>query len=350
MLGPAGAAVGARGTLRSVVAALAVAALLAACSGGDVALDPLPPPPSTQARPSTTSPPDFTGVALPAVPAGRATMTTVVVGPGKGTIKGTVVGPDGTPVDGATIRVERLVGRSVAGIDVASAPDGSWSAQNVLGGGYRVRAWRVPDIAIAVPAFFFVGATETYSVDLKLERNFGTTPQPAIAPNPPVVGGTSNLVLQLSNRSVDPGGVVNGVAMAGATVELAGGSGWSVGLANPTVTDATGRARWELTCQGVGVQALRLVVNGAEQFQLALPACADPPTPVTTAPVASTVPGATTSRPPGSTTPTTSPVTTTTRPAVTTAPTTRPVTTTTGPAVTTVPTTRPVTTTTTRKP
>ncbi len=346
MLASPGAAGGARGALRSAVAAPAVAALLAACSGGDVALDPLPPPPSTQARPSTTAPPDLTGVALPAVPAGRVTTTTAVVGPGKATIKGTVLGPDGTPVDGATVRVERLVGRSVAGIDVASAPDGSWSAQNVLGGGYRVRAWRAPDIAIAVPAFFFVGATETYPVELKLERNFGTTPQPAMAPNPPLVGGTSNLVLQLSNRSVDPNGVVNGVAMAGATVELAGGSGWSVGLANPTVTDAGGRARWELKCLAAGAQQMRLIVNGAEQFQLALPACADPPTPVTTAPAASTVPGATTSRPPGSTTPTTRPVTTPTTP------TTRPVTTTTTiPAATTTTTTRPVTTTTTtRKP
>lgn len=291
-----------------------------------MALDPLPPPPSTRAQPSTSAPPDFSGVALPAVAAGRATTTTVALGPGKATIKGTVLGPDGAPVDAATVRVERLVGRAVATMDVASAPDGTWSAQNVLGGGYRVRAWRAPDITVGTPAFFFVGATETVPVELKLQRNFGTTPQPAVAPNPPVVGETSNLVLQLSARSVDPNGVVNGVAMAGATVELVGGSGWTVGLPNPAVTDGTGRARWDLICRASGVQALRLVVNGVEQFQLALPACGEPRAPVTTLPAVTTVPGATT-RPPGSTTPTTRPVTTT-RPPVTTT-TTRPATTTT---------------------
>lgn len=298
---------------RPALCALA-ALVLTACSGGDVALDPLPPPPSTQARPSTSAPPDLSGVVLPAVSAGRATTTTVALGPGVATVKGTVRGPEGAPVEGATVRVERMVGKAVAGIDLVSAADGSWSAQNVRGGGYRVRAWKVPDVAIAAPAFFFVGATETYTVELKLVRNFGTTPQPAVAPNPPVVGAVSNLVLQLSSRSVDPGGVVNGVPMSGATVALDGGGGWIVGAPNPTIADSSGRARWELTCRGAGVQALRLVVNGAEQFQLALPACADPPTPITTAAPATTVPGAATTRPTGAPTTITRPPTTTTRP------------------------------------
>ena len=289
---------------------------MGACSGGDVAVDPLPPPPSTQARPSTSAPPDFTGVALPAVGAGRVTTTTAVLGPGTATIKGTVLAPEGTPVENAVVRVERLVGKASARVDVASAPDGTWSAQNVLGGSYRVRAWRAPDIAQVKPAFFFVGATETFPVELKLERNFGTTPQPAVAPNPPVVGETSNLVLQVSSRSVDPEGVVQGVPMAGATVELAGGAGWTVGSPNPTVLDATGRARWELICSGVGIQPMRLAVNGGEQFQLALPPCAAPPPPPAAEPT--TLPGAATTRPPTTAIPTTRPVTTTSRPATTT--------------------------------
>lgn len=302
-----------------------VVALVGACSGGDPAVDPLPPPPSTQPRPSTTAPPDYTGVGLPGA-AGRATTTTVAIGPGTATVKGTVIGPDGTPTAGATVRVERLVGKAVASMDLASAPDGTWAALNVKGGSYRVRAWRSPDIAQTTPAFFFVGSTETYPVELKLERNFGTTPLPAVAPNTPFVGQSTNVVLQLSSRSVDPAGVVQGVPMAGATVALDGGAGWTVGLPNPTVTDAGGRARWELVCRGAGVQALRLVVNGAEQFQLALPACADPPVPVT---AASTAPRATTTTAPGATT--TRPATTTTRPPTTTTrpPTTAPPTTTT---------------------
>lgn len=320
---------------RHVVVAVVVA-LVGACSGGDSTVDPLPPPPSTQALPSTTAPPDYSGIALPGIASGRVTTTTVVLGPGKATVKGTVIGPDGTPTAGATVRVERLVGKAVASMDVASNPDGTWAALNVLGGSYRVRAWRPPDIAQVNPALFFVGATETYPVELKLERNFGTTPQPAVAPNPPVVGQFTNLVLQMSTRTVDPGGVVRGEAMGGATVSLAGGGGWTVGAPNPAVTDATGRARWDLICMGPGVQPLGLTVNGAETFQLALPPCAAPPTPTTVADATTTAPGAPTTRP-ATTTTTTRPTTTTTRPG----------TTTTRAAVTT---TRPPTTTTTKKP
>ena len=291
-----------------VPSGLLAALTLVACSQS-AAVEPLPPPPSTQPRPSTTAPPDYTGVILP-VPSGRTTTTTATLGPGVATVKGTVKGPDGTPAEAVTIRVQRLAGGSVATMDTVSAPDGSWSAQNVQGGAYRVRAWRQPDLALAAPAFFFVGATETYPVELKLEKNFGTTPLPAVAPNPPVLGQTTNLVLQLSSRSVDAGGVVQGVPMAGVTVELAGGGGWGVGQPNPTITDGTGRARWELVCRGVGVQPLRLTVNSVESFQLALPACAEPPAPPSTT---TTVPGASTTGPP-----TSAPGPTTTRPAATT--------------------------------
>lgn len=283
---------------------------LASCTGKDTATEPLPPPPSTRPLPSTTAPPDYTGVTLPVV-GGRTTTTTVVLGPGQATVKGTVKAPDGTPIAGVMIRVQRLAGNGVATMDTSTAADGTWSAQNVLGGAYRVRAWRAPDLAVTTPAFFFVGATQTFDVDLKVEKNFGTTPQPAVAPNPPVLGETTNLVLQLSSRSVDAEGVVSGVPMVAAVVELAGGAGWGVGLPNPTVTDSTGRARWELICRGVGVQPLRLTVNGAETFQLALPACAEPPPPPSSS--TSTVPGASSSTTkPAATTTTTKPATTTT--------------------------------------
>ena len=292
-----------------LVALVAVALVAPACAGRDTAVEPLPPPPSTRPLPSTTAPPDYSGVILP-VASGRTTTTTAVLGPGKATVKGTITAPDGTPIQGVTVRVQRLSGTSVASLDTASAADGTWSAQNVLGGAYRVRAWRVPDLAVTTPAFFFVGATETFDVVLQVEKNFGTTPQPAVAPNPPVVGETTNMVLQLSSRSVDAEGVVQGVPMVGVAVEVAGGASWGVGLPNPTVTDATGRARWELICRGAGVQPLRLTVNGTESYQLALPACAEPPPP----------PSSSTSAVPGASSSTTKPAatTTTTKPAATT--------------------------------
>lgn len=300
--------------------ALAVSALAGACSGADTAVEPLPPPPSTSALAPTTAPVDYSGVALPGVASGRTTTTGVAMGPGQASLKGRVVTSEGAPVEGATVRIERLSGAGVATLDLLSVADGAWTVPGVLGGRYRIRAWRQPDMALVEPALVFLGASQEGAVELRLGRHFGTTPVPSVAPLKPLVGEPTSLALQLTTRSVDTAGVVVGIPIAGATVELGGGAGWTVVAPNPTTTDAGGRARWQLICAGVGVQPLRLVVNGAEQFQLALPACGEPPPPSTTTVPAATVPG----------TPTTKPAVTTTRPPSTTtttrapAPTTKP--------------------------
>ena len=303
----------------------AVAALLAfsACAGGSEAIAPLPAPPRTSALASTTVPPDYSGVALPAVASGRTTTTSLPMGPGRATLNGRVVGPDGTPTASAMVKVERLVGGAVATTDLTAGADGTWSLPAVLGGRYRARAWRAPDLTVVNPALFFVGAADTIPVDIQLERHFGTTPIPAVAPSRPMVGQPTNLVVQVSSRSVDASGVVQGVPMVGASAELGGGAGWTVGPPNPAVTDGGGRARWELVCGANGAQPLRLTVNGAEQFQLALPACVDPPTTTTAVPGAP----ATTATTRGGVTTTTAtrpPTTVTTRPPATTTVTTRP--------------------------
>lgn len=292
-----------------VVGTIAVLAL-SACTGGGAAVEPLPPPPSTQPIPSTTTPPDYALVQLPTAERGRTTTTTLALGPGAVKFEGKVVDPEGAPVAGATIRVERLVEGAVAGIDVGSVADGTWKLGGVMGGRYRVRAWRTPDLAMVTPVQVFLGATDKAPLELKLERFFGTVPKPAIAPNPPVVGQPAGLVVQVSSRTVDGSGIVRGVPVAGAPAELVG-STWVAQTPNPTVTDAGGRVRWEVVCRAVGTQALRLVVAG-EPFDLDLPACAEPPPPPSPPVPGSTTPP-TTSRAgpsPSTTRPATSPTTT----------------------------------------
>lgn len=259
---------------RWLVMTVAGALALVACSTGRAEqAAPLPPPPSTQATTTTVVPPDLSQTVLPSV-RGATTTTTVALGPGPATVSGTVSGPGG-PVPGATVRIERFVGDEVASAEVLST-DGTWSLPSVAGGRYRVRAWRVPDLAQVEPTLVFVDARQPTPVALKLATFSGPFPSPALAPNPPVVGAAANLVVLVAQRSVDSTGVVRAVPMPGAQVALAGTGGWQVRSINPTVTDATGKGRWELQCRTSGAQPLSITVSGVETFPLTLPACVDP--------------------------------------------------------------------------
>lgn len=312
-------------------AALAAGAIsiviLSSCMTSDGrTVEPLPPPPSTIAPPSTTIAPDFSQVALPKV-RGATTTTRISIGPGGAAFKGTVIGPEG-PVPNAPVRVERLLGGAVAAADLVTLPDGTWELPGIRGGAYRVRAWRAPDLALVQPAFIFIGAKQVFPLELKIERYAGPFATAAVAPNPPVVGPPVNLAVQLSSRSVDERGFVVGVPLVGARATLSSATGtWLAASANPTLTDANGRARWDMRCRAAGAQPLSVIVDGAAApLTLTLPPCVEPAT--------TPVPG---TAPPSSRSPSSSPATllprpatTTTRPASTTT-TTRPTTTTTKP-------------------
>jgi hypothetical protein len=243
-------------------------ALLAACGGNSYSIpkpDPLP------SLPATTSAADFSNVQLAAVP-GRTT-TTIVLGPGGATLEGAVTAPDGLLVPGATVHIERLVGDSVASADVVSGPDGRWAAPRILGGRYRVRAWRVPDLALTKPVVFFLGATEhKKAVDLPLTQYTGIAVSASVAPNPPQVDDPINLVVRVAQQSVENNGVVRAAPIGNLPVELVGSGDWRVDSENPTVTDFNGDAFWQVRCRSSGSQPLAVLINN-EALPLTIPAC-----------------------------------------------------------------------------
>lgn len=281
---------------------------LAACADDDTIE--IPPPPSLAPSTSTTELPDFGEVGLKPVP-GRTT-TTIAVGPGAATLNGTVEGPDGA-VDGATVRVERLVGDAVAIADTPVLPDGTWSLPAVLGGRYRVRAWRAPDLALTKPEVFFLESKETKTLALRVSRYSGVAVTFDAAPNPPVVGEPAALEIVVSERTVDDQGVVRASPVSRASVELFGTGQWRYPSSNPTITDSLGHARWEIVCRDDGKQALSVLVADSATFPLDLADCVKAPPPTTTTtgvgePTTSTGPTTSTTRPS-----TTRPSTTTTR-------------------------------------
>jgi hypothetical protein len=239
----------------------------AACSG-DETPKALPERPPSEAAPSTSEV-DLSTVELARVP-GRTT-TTVDQGPGNATLAGTVSGPDGV-VAGATVRVERLVGDAVISIDVVTDAVGAWRMAAIKGGRYRVRAWRVPDLAQRGVSVFFLGATESRSLPLALARQGGIGISSSIAPNPPTVDEAANLVVLVTQREVDDQGIVRAAPLGGVSAHLAGSGDWTLDGENLAFTDGDGRASWQLTCRSLGSQPLSVVAAG-ETFALSIPDC-----------------------------------------------------------------------------
>src|SRR5207253_1269225 len=124
-----------------------------------------------------------------------------------------VTGPEG-PVPGAVVHIERLVGDGIGAADILTNPDGTYAAPGILGGRYRVRAFKpAPDnLALVKPAIFFLGAADNRQLNLTVDRHAGLAISAAIAPNPPIAGEDANLVILLTQQSVDGKGIVRAAA------------------------------------------------------------------------------------------------------------------------------------------
>jgi len=202
------------------------------------------------------------------------TVTTLspALGPGQARLAGTVSGPDG-PVAGATVRVERLVGDSVAATTVQTGAGGQWGVDSVNGGRYRLRAWKAPDLAALLPTLVFVIATETKTVNLAVDRYGNASPVATVSPNPPVANQPATLVVTVSDGGVDADGVLHAQPRPGIPVQLSVGAGLALSSADATVTDASGNAGFQVACTQAGPISATVVVASVHH-PLQLPACA----------------------------------------------------------------------------
>lgn len=266
-----------RTSLRGVAVTVATVVALGACSSGDP-FEPLPEPETAPApSTSTTAPPTFRNVVLTPVD-GTTTTTEVVIGPGPSTLAGRVDGPEG-PVEGAIVRLERMVGDASAGLDVSTGPDGSWRVPGVLGGRYRIRAWRSPDLAMLEPQVLFVEAARPAAVALVLERVQPLAVDIALAPDPPTVGVPVNLLVRISSQIVGDDGVVRATPQAAVELTLGTGSGWAAQSPVQASTDITGSATFTLFCRAPGPQALMVTLPGTVGPQPGSPPVDSPPPP-----------------------------------------------------------------------
>jgi hypothetical protein len=254
-----------------VLGVLCLSVALAGC-GTNSRYDQLKAPKSVDrvGETTTTVLADLEKVQLPGV-GGTTTTAPVVIGPGPATIVGRVDGPDG-PVAGATVLLERLVGDRVASMRVPTAADGTWNAQNVLGGRYRIRAWLAPTLGMAEGVLTFVDGTKRTGVTLRLEAFGRTTIDAAIAPNPPVVGEPANLAVRVRSREVDDQGIVRDLPASGLVVTLTGSGSWKAS-SSTEATGSDGIAEFELVCRASGSHPLTARLDDGTTQALELPGC-----------------------------------------------------------------------------
>jgi hypothetical protein len=204
------------------------------------------------------------------------TVTTLLqMGPGEAHIGGTVFGPGG-PVDGATVRIERLVGKLVAPADITTTGGGSWQMPSILGGSYRVRAFKPPDLGTSAVESFFLAANERKTIDLRLPAVGGERITAVVNPSPPRLEQPATLTIQVGTGRVDGEGRAVISPRPGVPLTLSPGPGIAIESVPQVVTDGSGSAAWRIRCGVEGANTVTLAVaNGVTQVTFA--GCAAPP-------------------------------------------------------------------------
>ena len=279
-----GPAAGALRVRRLVVVLLAL--LAAACSADKPAAAPetsavaeTTTTPTTAAAPSTTARPTTTSTTVKPT---TTSSTLLALGPGDASIVGTVSGPAGG-VEGAIVRVERLVGKAVASTEVTTTAGGSYALPSILGGSYRVRALKPPEYASSPVEAFFLAANERKVLDLKMPAAGGERIIATVNPNPPRVEQPASLTIQVGTGRVDDQGRPALTPRPGVLLTLTPGPGLVLEGTPQALTDGNGSATWRFRCLTEGASVFQLLV-GTGVTQVRIPACtaAPPPAPTTT--------------------------------------------------------------------
>jgi hypothetical protein len=272
-----------------LLAAFLLAALVAgvaACTGDDSSSAPtsssvISVPPAVELGEPVTVPtmsvppgfvaPDTRGAALLPVESRPNSTPPIPVYGGTARISGVVQGPEG-PVPGATVLLERFVGRRSGSEVVTAGPDGRFTAVDLLGGLYRVRGWLVPSFTAPSSVTLFLAADQT-DTELRIDvRRYDTRKlQAGVETAGVTVGATTRLRALLTQDVVDDDGIVVSSGVAGEVVTVATDAGYSAASTEAT-TDADGYAVFTLTCLTVGTHGVTVTASGSAAT-VALPPC-----------------------------------------------------------------------------
>lgn len=190
---------------------------------------------------------------------------------GQATLSGTVTLPDGTPVAGATVRIERFTSEGQGTAETVSGPDGSWSAAGLQGGRLRVRAFAPNQLASVESVVLVVSRIGSERLSLLVEEaatglRFEMFGPPGIA-----YGTAGTAAIVISSEVVDEAGRLIQMPVVGreTTTAISGGRLLS---ADVVVTDPGGAVRYFIACDVEGTPIAN-ITTGDEASVIGLPAC-----------------------------------------------------------------------------
>lgn len=201
-------------------------------------------------------------------------LSSIDVTGGEVSLSGVVQLIDGTPVAGATVRIERFTSDGQGTAETVSGPDGSWSALGLRGGRLRVRAFAPNQLASVDPSVLVVSRNGSAQLTLLVEQptpglRFDMVGPPGIA-----IESAGTAAIVVSSERVDDWGRLIQLPVPGleTTVSITGGRLLS---ADVVVTDVGGAVRYLVACDVEGATAV-VVKTATEEAVLALPPCMSP--------------------------------------------------------------------------
>jgi len=190
---------------------------------------------------------------------------------GTASLSGTVQLADGTPVAGATIRIERFTSDGQSTAETVSGGDGSWSASGLLGGRLRVRAFAPNQLATVEPAVLVVSRTGSARLELVVVEPSASLRFDMVGPPGIAIGAEATAAIVVSQEIVDDWGrlIQRPVPSSETSVSISGGRLLS---ADEVFTDDGGAVRYLIACDVEG-PVVAVVSSGAAEATLAMPSC-----------------------------------------------------------------------------
>ncbi len=188
------------------------------------------------------------------------------------TLDGSVLLPDGTPVAGATIRIERFTTAGQAVGETVSDEEGNWQATGLQAGRLRIRAFAPNLLASVDPVVIVLSHTGSATIALQVRAPAPSTTFELVGPPGVAIGTQATVAVVVSRELVDENGRLIQVPMTDQPLLMSVPAPARVLSADLVTTDAGGAARYLVTCDAEGTPTANMLFD-TERATLALPPC-----------------------------------------------------------------------------